>query len=349
MSTLGAWVGMSSSRSRSSSTASSTSFMSKTTLDLSGTTNGRRSTAAGSAGRGSTSFGAPPICAGRNESRLRAASSAASSDGTSRWATPLTVVCRREPPMSSAEASSPVAAFTIAGSGQEHLGLVGDHDRPVGEGRRVGGRAGAWSEDQRDLRHLVAGLDVEGEDAAAAVQGVDAVVDARAAGVVDVDDRVALVDGEALSVHHRLGEDRADRPGAHRRVVTDHDDGVAAGQAPSGDDAAAARGSRLAQRRQGHERARIHEGLGPLECGVDARALGLDPGELLVASLREDAPMGRVVWVEACWVSSCVTSSPKSVIAVGRQNMRLSSTIQQDEEYLMFGSAAFLLRSEAPN
>jgi hypothetical protein len=115
----------------------------------------------------------------------------------------------------------------------------------------------------------------------------DAVVDAGSARVVDVDDRVALVDREPLGLHDRVGHDGPDRPGGHGRVVRNDDDRVPVGRTPSGDDAAAGAPARRAQRRHLDEGAVVDEHLGPLTRRVDALALGFDPGEPILPALRE--------------------------------------------------------------
>ena len=75
------------------------------------------------------------------------------------------------------------------GTGDEHVaGLLHHHDE-VGDRRRIDGAAGARSHDGGDLRHHAGGERVAQENVGVAGERDDAFLDARAAGIVQPDDR----------------------------------------------------------------------------------------------------------------------------------------------------------------
>ena len=85
------------------------------------------------------------------------------------------------------------------GAGDEHVArLLGHHDE-VGDGGRVDRAASAGAEDGRELRHHARGGDVAVEDVGVAGQRDHALLDARAARVVEADDGAA---GAHRQVHH---------------------------------------------------------------------------------------------------------------------------------------------------
>ena len=75
--------------------------------------------------------------------------------------------------------------------GDEHVARVLDHDDEVGDRRRVDGAAGAGPHDGADLRHHARGEGVAQEDVGVAAERRHAFLDARAARVVEADDRRA--------------------------------------------------------------------------------------------------------------------------------------------------------------
>ena len=107
------------------------------------------------------------------------------------------------------------------GPGDEHVADAVDHEREVGDGRRVHGPAGAGSEDEADLRDHPAGLDVAPEDLSVAGKRDHALLDARPARVVDADDRDAVGVGEVHDFDHLLGENLAQRAAENARVVAE--------------------------------------------------------------------------------------------------------------------------------
>ena len=74
--------------------------------------------------------------------------------------------------------------------GDEHLRNVVDDEDEVGQRGRIHGTAGTRPEDDGDLRHDAGRQRVAIEDFPVAGKRVDAFLDARAARVVDADDRI---------------------------------------------------------------------------------------------------------------------------------------------------------------
>ncbi len=89
--------------------------------------------------------------------------------------------------------------FDHVGPGHEHIAGVGDHEREIGDGGRVHRTARARAHDGGDLRHHAAGQRVAQEDIGVTAERYDAFLNARAAGIVESDDRRAHFHGE---VHH---------------------------------------------------------------------------------------------------------------------------------------------------
>ena len=119
-------------------------------------------------------------------------------------------------------------------TGQVHVGSVLHHQGEVREGGGIHRTAGARAEDTADLRHHARSEDVPFKDLSETGQGVDAFLDARAAGIVQADDRGAGADRQvhhlANLFGHRLGQGSAGdgeilRKDIHYTAV----DGAAAG------------------------------------------------------------------------------------------------------------------------
>ena len=185
------------------------------------------------------------------------------------------------------------------GAGQEHVPVALDHDGPVGQGRRVGGSAGARAEDHRDLRHAALSQDVQREDPAAAVEGEDAVRHTGTAGVVQVDDREASVDRDLLRLLDGVGEHGPDGTRGDRGIVGDDHDVAAVDPPPSRQDAGSLAVGR-AQRADLDEGTGVDEHLDPFPGGVLTGAAGLDTSHPVAAALRERRAVGGCV--ECCEV-----------------------------------------------
>ena len=95
-------------------------------------------------------------------------------------------------------------------AGDEHVrGLVDHHDE-VGDRGGVHRAAGAWAEDQRDLRDDARGLHIASEDLAVLRERDHAFLDACAARVVEPDDRATGLHGEVHDLDDLLAEDFAE-------------------------------------------------------------------------------------------------------------------------------------------
>ena len=127
------------------------------------------------------------------------------------------------------------------GAGDEHVRRLLDHQHEVGDRGRVDGAAGARPHDEADLWHDTRGLDVAPEDVRVAGQRDDALLDPRAAGVVDPDHRAAVLDSEVHDLADLLGEDLGERAAEDREVLGEDEDLAA-------EDVAVARDDRVAPR-----------------------------------------------------------------------------------------------------
>ena len=125
--------------------------------------------------------------------------------------------------------------------GDEHVARLVDHHGEVGDRGGVDRAAGARAHDERDLRDHAAGPDVAEEDLAVEAQRDDALLDARAAGVVDADDRAADLHGEVHHLDDLLAEDLAERAAEDREVLREDADLAAVDRAVAGDDSVAVR------------------------------------------------------------------------------------------------------------
>ena len=122
------------------------------------------------------------------------------------------------------------------GPGDEHVRRPLGHQDEVRDGGRVDRAARARPHDQRDLRHDPGGLDVPPEDLRVARERDDALLDARAARVVDPDDGAADLDRHVHHLADLLGEDLGQRAAEDREVLAEHADRPAEDRAVAGDD-----------------------------------------------------------------------------------------------------------------
>ncbi len=177
--------------------------------------------------------------------------------------------------------------------GDEHVGGVLHHEDEVGDGRAVDRPAGAGAEDDRDLRDHAGGQGVAEEDVGVAGQRDHALLDARAAGVVEADDRAADLHGPVHHLADLLGEGAGERAAEDGEVLGEHEDLAPLHQAVAGDHAVAQVALRLhpevgaavgLELVQLHERARVEEQVDPLARGQLA-GLVLPGDPLLAAAL----------------------------------------------------------------
>ena len=149
---------------------------------------------------------------------------------------PDLVLWVRAPPRSSCADVLAGDRLDDVGTGDEHVGLLVDHDGEVGDRGGVDRAAGARAHDQRDLRDDAGGHHVAVEDVAVEAERDDALLDARAAGVVDADDRAAGLDGQVHDLDDLLAEHLAERSAEDREVLGEHADRPAVDRAVAGDD-----------------------------------------------------------------------------------------------------------------
>ena len=105
------------------------------------------------------------------------------------------------------------------GAGDEHVRGLLHHEDEVGDRRGVDRAAGARAHDQRDLRDDARALDVAHEDVAVGAERDDALLDARAAGVVDADHGAADLGRQVHDLAHLLGHDLAQRAAEDGEVL----------------------------------------------------------------------------------------------------------------------------------
>ena len=180
------------------------------------------------------------------------------------------------------------------GAGDEHVRRALRHQHEVGDRGRVDGAAGARAEHERELRHDARGLDVAPEDLRVAGERDDALLDPRAAGVVDPDHRAAVLDGHVHHLADLLGEDLGERAAEDGEVLGEDEDLAAEDLAVAGDDRVAVRPVRHRVEVgipvpdvavELDERARVEQLLDPL-AREQLPALPLPRDRLLVARVR---------------------------------------------------------------
>jgi len=128
------------------------------------------------------------------------------------------------------------------GAGDEHVAVAG-HEDEVGQGRGVDRTAGARPHDDRQLGHDARRLAIGVEDARVAAQAIDALLDARAAAVVDGDERAAVLQGHLHRLDDLVGVHLAQRTAHHGRVLRRGEGPAAVDQPKAGDDAIAQAGA----------------------------------------------------------------------------------------------------------
>jgi hypothetical protein len=125
------------------------------------------------------------------------------------------------------------------GTRDEHVGAALHHEDEVGDRRRVDGPAGARPHDRRDLRHHARRQHVAQEDVRVARQRYHALLDARAARIVEPDHGRAGLRGVVHDLADLLGERARQRAAEHREVLREHEHQPAVDAPRAGDDAVA--------------------------------------------------------------------------------------------------------------
>ncbi len=174
--------------------------------------------------------------------------------------------------------------------GHEHVAGVLDHDDEVGHRRGVDRPARAGPHDHRDLRDDAGGQRVAQEDVGVAAERDHALLDARAAGVVQADDRRAGLHRHVHDLDDLLGVRLGEAAAEHREVLREHVDQPPVDRPPAGDDAVAEKLLVAAihaevalalhhEHIQFVEAAGVEQHVQPLACGhLTARMLPLDAG-----------------------------------------------------------------------
>ncbi len=210
-------------------------------------------------------------------------------------------------------------------AGDEHVRGLLHHEDEVGHRGGVDGAAGARSHDQRDLRDHAGALDVADEDVAVGAQRDDALLDPRAARVVDADHGAADLRGQVHDLAHLLGHDLAERAAEDGEVLGEDADAAAVDRPVAGDDGVAPRPVLLhveVERAVAHERvellerARIQQLLDPLARGH------LAAGVLLLLGL------GRGVHGRLAQLLELLRASPRSVSGLCRRCVMRRGTLR---------------------
>ena len=164
---------------------------------------------------------------------------ASASSTAARCATPLRPVWTAAPPSDVRVDDLVGHGPDDVGPGHEHVARALDHHGEVGDRRRVDRSPGARTEDHRDLRHDAGGEDVAQEDLGIAAQRRDALLDPRAARVVEPDDRRPDLHREIHDLADLLGVRLRQRAAEHREVLAEDEHQPAVDGAVAGDDAVA--------------------------------------------------------------------------------------------------------------
>ena len=233
-------------------------------------------------------------------------------------------MCARPPPRSSISTSSPVTVLITSGPVM-NMWLVpstittksvsaGEYTAPPADG----------AHDQRDLRDHPGAAHVAHEDLAVEAERDHALLDPRAAAVVDPDDRAADLGGDVHHLDDLLAVHLAERAAEHRGVLAEHGDRPAVDRAGAGDDAVAERAPLLhaevggavpGERVELDERAGVEQHLQPLAGGVAALGV-LALGRLRVGLQGRVAPVRSASLPAVVWRSVSVFSSELTSAAV---------------------------------
>ena len=173
------------------------------------------------------------------------------------------------------------------GAGDEHVAGVLHHEDEVGHGGRIDVAAGAGAHDDGDLRDHARGNDVAAEHIGIAGQRCDAFLDARAAGVVEPDDRRPRLHRHVLDLDDLLRVGFRQRAAEHGKILGEDKGLAAVDGAPAGDDAVA---RHLCLFHAEFDRAVLDEHVEFLERALVEQQLDALPrGQLAAGVLRLDA------------------------------------------------------------
>ncbi len=125
------------------------------------------------------------------------------------------------------------------GAGDEHVAGVLHHEDEVGHRRRIDVAAGARAHDDGDLRDHARRNDVAAEHIGIACERSDALLDARAAGVIEPDDRRPRLHRHVLQLCDLQRVGLGQRAAEHGKILGEHESLASVDGAPAGDDAVA--------------------------------------------------------------------------------------------------------------
>jgi len=135
--------------------------------------------------------------------------------------------------------------FDDVGAGDEHVGIVAGHKNKVGDRRRIDGAAGARAHDGADLRNDAARERVAQKYFGVARERHHAFLNARAAGIVEADNRRALAHGEVHDFYDFSGVGFRERTAEHGEILREDVHEAAVDAAVAGDEAIARRTLRV--------------------------------------------------------------------------------------------------------
>src|SRR5215469_10154634 len=124
-------------------------------------------------------------------------------------------------------------------AGHEHVAGVAHHENEIGHGRRIDVAARARTHDDGNLRDHAGGDHVALEYLAVTAERGDALLDARAAGIEQADDRRARLHRHILDLDDFLRMGLGERAAEHGKILGEGEYGAAVDRAPAGDDAVA--------------------------------------------------------------------------------------------------------------
>ena len=145
------------------------------------------------------------------------------SSSTAKCATPLVALWVIAPPSSSLRDLLVRHRLDHVGPGHEHVARVPDHDREVGDGRRIHGAARARAHDRGNLRHDARRQRVAQKDVGVAAEREHAFLNARAARIVQADDRRAELHRQIHDLHDLRGVGLRQRSAEDREVLRERE------------------------------------------------------------------------------------------------------------------------------
>ena len=225
-------------------------------------------------------------------------------------ATPDFELCDIAPPSYSKSDLLAGDRLDHVGAGDEHVRGLLDHEDEVGHRRAVDRAAGARAHDQADLRDHAAAHDVADEHVAVGAERDDALLDPRAAGVVDPDHRAADLGRQVHDLAHLLAHHLAERAAEHGEVLAEHAHPPAVDRAVTGDDGVAVRAGSSACRSRScggartcrapgtsRDRAASRSARGPCTCRARAASRRPTPMPAWIASWRSSWSCAQLLLV----------------------------------------------------